>query len=174
MRKTATITITAEGRDKGRVYFLTEMSSHNTEDWALRVFLALGKAGITLPAGIDWEEVKNEPSAFMALIASTGFNIFGGISPYDVAPILAEMMQCVQIIPDPSRPQVVRSLVDDDIDEVATRIQLRKEVVALHTDFFSGESVSRLLSTIREFVASITQTSLAPSALSSPPSSPAS
>jgi hypothetical protein len=34
----------------------------------------------------------------------------------------------------------VRSLIDDDIEEVATIFKLQKEVLALHVDFLKGAS----------------------------------
>ena len=54
-------------------------------------------------------------------------------------PLLAEMMTCVQIKPSPS---VTRALIEDDIEEVATLLTLRKEVFNLHLSFFTGEKPS--------------------------------
>jgi len=41
----------------------------------------------------------------------------------------------VQYQPSPVKPEIVRGLIEDDIEEVATRIQLRKAVFELHVDF---------------------------------------
>ena len=45
------------------------------------------------------------------------------------------MMTCVAFLPDPARPQVIRQLVETDIEEIATRLRLRDEVIALHVGF---------------------------------------
>jgi hypothetical protein len=55
-------------------------------------------------------------------------------------PLLDELLTCVEFMPDPARPEVVRSLIDDDIEEVATIFKLQKEVLALHVDFLKGAS----------------------------------
>jgi hypothetical protein len=44
-------------------------------------------------------------------------------------------MTCVQIIPNPANPDIVRNLVDDDTEEILTIFKLQKEVLALHVDF---------------------------------------
>ncbi|WP_444859382.1 hypothetical protein [Serratia sp. (in: enterobacteria)] len=46
-------------------------------------------------------------------------------------------MTCVQAVPNPADKTVVRPLIEADIDEVATRLNLRAEVFKLHVDFFA-------------------------------------
>jgi len=54
--------------------------------------------------------------------------------PFEAAkPLLDEMMGCVQIVPSPN---VKRPLIEDDIEEVKTRLMLRKAIWDLHMDFF--------------------------------------
>jgi hypothetical protein len=126
-RKELTVVIDAEGRDRGRTFFITEMPAAQGESWAIRVFLAMGRAGIDVPEDIA--------QAGLAGIARMGFKAIFGMSYEDAEPLLAEMMSCVQIIPDPKVPNVRRSLVDDDIEEVKTRLFLRLKVFELHTGF---------------------------------------
>jgi hypothetical protein len=45
-------------------------------------------------------------------------------------------MSCVQIVPDRANQQFTRVLIEDDIEEVTTRLQLRKAALMLHIDFF--------------------------------------
>lgn len=52
------------------------------------------------------------------------------------------MFECITIIPDPSKPNVTRALIEDDIEEVATRLKLRIEIFKLHVDFFTAVSPS--------------------------------
>lgn len=142
MRKTAFITISAQGRDLGKVYKLTEMPASQSEWWATRLFLAMANAGIEVP-----DEVAESGLAGVASLGAGGIvklilGAVGGIKQEDAKPLLDEMMACVACIPDPMQPERVRSLIEDDIEEVATRFKLRKEVVALHTDFFAPVEAS--------------------------------
>jgi hypothetical protein len=142
-RKVKNYTIQAEGRDKGKVFVLTEMPATQGEKWALRLFLAMAKGGIDLP--------DNVTSAGMAGLAKIGLELLAQV-PYEQAePLLDEMMACVTCMPDPGNPSITRALVESDIEEVSTRIMLRKETFFLHVDFFpiGGQSTSAPASAAR-------------------------
>ena len=124
MRKTATVTITREGRDKGQVFVIEEMPASQAEKWAARAFIALAKSGVDVPEDIA--------SAGFAGLAVLGLRALGGIDFALAEPLMDEMFQCIRIAESPS---FVRNLTEDDIQEVATRLQLRAEVFALHTGF---------------------------------------
>ena len=126
-RKVLDVTITEEGRDKGKVFQITELPASESEEWAVTLFLALAKSGIEVP-----EDVFDSG---MAGIAVLGLRALNGLSIYDAKPLLAKMFTCVKIIPDPSKPLVVRALIEDDIEEVKTRMLLRKEIFMLHVNF---------------------------------------
>ena len=126
-RKIATITIDAEGRDFGKVFKLTEMPASQGEKWAAKAFFALAKSGVEIP-----EDIAN---AGLAGIAVLGLKAIGGMSFIDAEPLLDEMFECVTYVPDPARPQVIRALIEDDIEEIATRLTLRKELFSLHVNF---------------------------------------
>jgi len=127
-RKTKTVTGTF-GRDAGKQYLITEMSGDQTEDWALRAFLALASSGVEIPD--DLQDMG------MAGIASLSLTAIAGIKWDFAKPLLDEMMACVQVMPDKSNPANTRPIFknSDDIEEVATRLMLRKEVFGLHMDF---------------------------------------
>jgi hypothetical protein len=129
-RKTATVTITDEGRDLGKVFTLHEMPASQAEDWALRVFLALVKSGVEIP--------ENVASAGLAGVASMGLGALKGMAYADAKPLLDEMMACVKMVPDPAKPSYERALVENDVEEVTTRLHLRIELFKLHTDFLVG------------------------------------
>ncbi len=116
-----------DGRDKGKRFLLTEMSARDAENWALRALLALGKNGIEIP--------DTAFDAGMAGIARVGLGLFLKADPVTAANLLDELMACVQIQPDQRNPNVSRPLVDDDTEEVQTRMKLKIEVFKLHTDF---------------------------------------
>lgn len=137
MRKEATVVIEASGRDAGKVFRLRELPASQAEAWGARLLLALSRAGVEVPDGFF--------DMGMAGVAVMGIKALGGLS-WDVAkPLMDEMMACVQIQPNPSQPAVVRPLIEDDIEEVATRVQLRDEVIAVHTGF----SVAAFISNFR-------------------------
>lgn len=139
-RKTATITIDT-GRDAGKAFLLKEMPASQAERWATRAFLAIAKSGknaIKDALQFDFENADWQSKASIAEVAAIGFNIFGAMD-YDLAePLLNEMFNCVSIIPDPTRPNVVRALIEDDIEDISTRLLLRKEIFKLHVDFFTS------------------------------------
>lgn len=132
MRKTTTVTITEEGRDRGKSFLLTEMPASRAEKWALRALLLAAQSGADVP-----EAVRGAGMAGLAVLGIQ--SVIGGVRFADAEPLLDEMMGCVQSVPDARRPDVVRVLIEDDIEEVATRVRLRAEVFALHVNFSIGE-----------------------------------
>jgi hypothetical protein len=167
------VVIEAEGRDKGKHFHLTEMPSTQGEDMALRIFLALAKAGVDVP-----EEIVD---AGLAGLVTWGVQSLNGV-PFAEAKAMKDELfnSCVQIVPDPQRPEVRRGkgpnsvgpLVDSDIEEVSTRWTLYRKLITLHTGFFSDavESTSPTgPSTTAAGNGQGTKTSLAPSVRSFPP-----
>lgn len=134
-RKTTVWTAT-EGRDHGKRFHLTEMSALKAEKWAARALLALARADFDV--GTD---IRGSGLAGMALV---GLRALSGVQWVDAEPLLDELLRCVLIMPDNNNPDVMRSLVEDDIEEVATLVQLRKEVFELHVNFSWSEIRSKL------------------------------
>jgi hypothetical protein len=133
-RKIANYTVTAEGRDKGKIFLITEMSAAHAESWALRVLLALVGANVNLP--------ENFAELGMAGVAELGIRALSGLKWEVAEPLLEEMFECCEIIPDRSKTHVHRTLIDSDIEEVSTRLKLRMEVFKLHTDFLQAVAPS--------------------------------
>jgi hypothetical protein len=136
MRKTEIVTIAFEGRDKGKQFLLTEKPAMRAEKWALRAILVLSHAGADLPEGAS--------SGGMAAFAHEGLKALNRLKFDEAEPLLDEMWECVQVIPDPKNPQIVRPLMlhgveGDDIEEVTTILLLRERVFNLHTAFFFKE-----------------------------------
>ncbi len=128
-RKVIDYTIETEGRDKGKVFQITEMSAAQAERWALRAFQAMAKGGVDVPDLIG---------AGMAEFAIAGIRGLSYASYHEVEPLLAEMMACVRIKPDANNPSVVRDLIETDIEELKTRLDLRAEWLNLHTGFLQA------------------------------------
>lgn len=135
MRKTINYTVQEDNRDHGKVFVITEMSSADAEDWAFRVILALMSNNVDLPEGFE--------SLGMAGLAQIGLKALSSLKHAEAKPLADELFKCVQHIPDPKKPHVIRYFLDDDTEEVITRVNLRMEVLKLHIDFSqaAGNSV---------------------------------
>jgi hypothetical protein len=129
-RKTLNFTISDEGRDKGKVFVLTEWPAAKAERWAMRALLALMNGGVEIPDGFE--------HLGMAALAELGIKTLAGLKWEVAEPLLGEMWDAVQFMPDPARPQIVRAVFEGDIEEVATRIALRAEVWKIHADFLKA------------------------------------
>lgn len=126
-RKVVFFSVTDKNRDTGKTFQLTELDSESAERWANKLIFAVANAGIELPDGFQGGGM----SAVASLIMSFGLNALAKV-PFHVAePLLAEMFSCVKIKTD----MAVRDLITDDIEEVTTRWQLRREIFKLHVNF---------------------------------------
>ncbi len=151
-RKTTEVKIDdPASRDHGRLYFLTEMPASRAEKWAARALLALSKGNPNIPEDIE--------KTGMAGLAVVGFQMLAGLDFAEADALMDEMMTCVQYVPDPARPETLRRLMEDDVDEVATRVRLRSEVFTLHTGFSLAAVPSMLISAMGQAASSGTPTS---------------
>lgn len=126
-RKHLKYTVSDAGRDQGKVFLITEMSARRGHQWATRVLFGIMNAGLEIP--------DNVLNAGFAGIAAIGVKALGKLPVSVAEPLLDELMTCVQIVPNPANPDIVRSLIDDDTEEILTIFKLQKEVLALHVDF---------------------------------------
>lgn len=131
MRKEKVTTCPFEGRDKGKMFYIKEMPAARAEKWAMRAFLALAHAGIEVP-----EEMQGAGWAALAVI---GLRALGRMAYSEFEPLMDEMMECVEFIPDQSKPSYHRKMLMDegseDVEEAKTLFWLRSEVFELHTGF---------------------------------------
>lgn len=134
-RKTDTIVVEAAGRDQGKHFVLTEMSATQAEKWAIRAVLAVTKSGLDVP-----EDVAQMG---MGAVAAMGLRAFTNVQFHDAELLMDELMTCVKIMPDVSKPMVTRPLIEDDVEEVATRLFLKAEVFRVHTGFSLAAEISK-------------------------------
>lgn len=127
MRKSKTVVIAAEGRDKGKTFVLKEMSARAIEMWALRAFQALMRAGVQLPPG--W--MRGGMTEFSKLGLEALFKMQYG----EAVDLMDDLMSCVKIARDPRASDVISDIDEVDIEEAGTRIYLKFEVLELHTGF---------------------------------------
>lgn len=124
-RKTCRLTIDAEGRDKGKTFVLTELPALDIERWTVRLILALGKNGVSLPS-------VQVDSGF-AGIAGVLWVLLSQITPEDAEGLLATMLAGLKI----DEGKITRDIVADDIEEPETLLQIRMAWVELHAGFFA-------------------------------------
>ena len=84
--KSKQITI-ENGRDKGRVFLITEMSAAHADNWAMRALLALANSGVDL-GGIS-------PQQGMISMVGATLGALGKVKPEDAIPLLNELLDCV-------------------------------------------------------------------------------
>jgi len=139
-RRTDDILITAEGRDKGKLFCITEMTAAAAEEWALRAILALSKNGVEIP-----DEVIEAPS--LAGVAFVGLKAFGKVNAAEMIELFRDCMKCVEIYPGyelGNEKKFKRALIEGDsadIEEVQTRVFLRTEVISLHLGFSLRDAI---------------------------------
>lgn len=118
-----------DSRDDGKTYVITEMSAEAAEWWAFRVLQAILGANVEI-----------DLSAPLAQMAAAGFKALGQLNPEKAKPLLDEMMKCVSVrLPDGKTRELFTGATD--IEEVKTRMILRKEIFSLHVDFFQNGGV---------------------------------
>jgi hypothetical protein len=135
--RTKLVTITSEGRDQNKTFLITEMDSYRGEKWAYRALLALSRGGFELPPGI-FEAGMAGLAAIVPYLLVIGFRSLHAARWEELEILLDEMMSCVKYKP----PQIdlpaqdLRNDTTSQIEEIRTRVELRKEVLMLHVDPF--------------------------------------
>jgi hypothetical protein len=128
-RKTTRLTISEEGRDKGKSFVLTELPADQAERWFIRAMQAAVQSG----ADITPEVIAGGAASFAML----GMQILSGVPWANLEPLLDEMWQCVQYQHTANIPlQSISEGLNSQIEEVATRLALRVAVLELHAGFF--------------------------------------
>ncbi len=166
MRKSKTITITSEGRDKGKTFVITEMSAPQAEEWAMKALEAVSQRS-EIPVGLANAGMLGVFILGLKPVLSAPFDM--------VKPLLDEMFDtCLSIQPGPDTGilrgagtpiiKPVGPLVPEDTEEVATRVFLRDQIFELHTGFSLAAVLSQMWGKVLAVAASLnTQTSPDPS-----------
>jgi len=126
-RRVDKVTIDKEGRDKGKVFLITEMPATTAEYWAARLLTMLAKGNADVPPGFF-------QMGFEGCAAWIAVHGIGGIDWSVCKPLLDEMMECVTILPDPTK-NFSRRLEINDVEELATLLTLREAWFDCHLGF---------------------------------------
>lgn len=155
-RKTKTVTVEMEGRDRGKKFLLTELPAVQADKWANRALSAIGRANHDIAADLG--------TFGMAGIAVVGLRALMSVPWDELEPLLEEMMGCVQIVPSSG---MARALIEGDIEEVLTFSWLRSEVLDVHVGFSLSAALSTWVSALKKAaVSNLTPMSQQESALS--------
>ena len=123
-----------ENRDLGKVFQIDEMPAMRATRWADRAFLALAHAGVEVP-----KEIVQLGIIGVWLLSMRAFT---NASYVELEPLLDELMTCVRICPTPGDFNIIRPLIESDIEEVSTVYALRQEVLQLHSGFTYADALS--------------------------------
>lgn len=131
-------------RDYGKTFRITEKPADEAEEWGWRAVSVLARSGVDVP-----------PASLMGnftVVAAFGIQALMSASPDEALPLLREMMNCVQAMPDPvHNPSILRPLVASDTEEISTRLWLRDQILDLHANF----SLAAALSSLRDQAAAL-------------------
>lgn len=152
-RQIRTVTITAEGRDRGKAFVLNEMSADQGEWWAIRALSVLGNAGVDLPknaleAGMSGLAHVEATSGAVKALFVVGLRMLPGVDIHALRPLLDEMNTCIQYQPPGGGPggrfpaQAIISGPMCQIEEIKTFLQLRADLIELHLGFSLAGAVS--------------------------------
>lgn len=169
-RKTKIVTIDAEGRDRGKSYLITEMPPRQSEKWATRALLAIGR-GARAETSPDMRDELQRSG--MAGIAALGIQALTSIAFDDAEPLMDEMLECVTFVPDKTKIDqmsaatpplpITRALIEEDIEEVSTLSLLRSEVLEVHLGFSIAGLLSKYGAMAKQKITSSLSTPTSPS-----------
>ena len=148
-RRTASVLINQEGRDRGDVFTLTEMPAEAATWWAIRALQLLVRSGTDVPPhllSMGW-------AGFVTLGIGTVLGGLGKAPPHDVKPLLDELLTCVTTLQKATAQVEVRHwpVIKSQIEEPTTFFQIYEEVVSLHLGF----SLAARLSNYRTLVTNL-------------------
>jgi hypothetical protein len=141
-RRVDRVTITAAGRDRGKIFELKEMPADQGERWANRAMLAFANAGGKLPEGALEGGMAGLDLSWRNVLV-VGLLAFKGLSYREIEPLLDEMKPFISWCPPGNAPpQPIFPGEDSQIEEVATWYTLRYELLQLHLGFSLAGALS--------------------------------
>lgn len=136
--KEVTVYCPNDGDDKGKQFLIKRMSAVDADRWGRHCLQAAAVSGGDIPSVVQ--------GGGLAAVAAAGIGIFAAMDPSRMDELIAHLMECVSMVPDPARPEVTLpwKLAATQIEEIETIGWLQAEAFKLHVDFFKG--VGRLFS----------------------------
>ncbi len=137
MRKKITVKIESEGRDKGKVFQIEEMSALEGEWWGTRAAAAIRDAN---------PEIGQIIGTGMQAVAIAGMRGLIQIPAGEFFGLGNDLLQAVTRIRDEAHPGTASTLIEGDIEEVETRLRLKQASLEMHLGFSIAELMSKLTS----------------------------
>lgn len=162
-RHNASIIIETEGRDKGGVLELTEMSAMDATDLCLRAMQMIARGGVDIPPHI----FQMGPAGFVTMGVGAILAGLGKTPWYEVKPLLDALIPCVTSWQPPGATAPVRGwdVIKGQIQEPTTILRIYEEVASLHLGFSLRERLSTFRDAAMTMMAGFTpntETSTAP------------
>lgn len=126
-RKSKDVSITADNRDKGKTFRITEMSPEASEDWAFRALQALAASGVEIP--------ENPRMMSAGKLASMGFMALAKADPTIVRQLKKELMECVAFVNPQKTSETFALIPGVQIEEATTLLTLQLATLELHIGF---------------------------------------
>ena len=132
-RRTGTVFIDRDGRDKGGVFVITEMPVVQATEWFIRAMQLLARSGADVPPNIFQMGVQG----FLVLGLGTVISGLGKAPWHETKPLLDELVACItSYTPPGSQTALSRwDLIKTQIEEPSTLMQMYEEVLSLHLGF---------------------------------------
>lgn len=133
MLRTATVTVSRDGRDKGGVLVLEEMPAEPATAWIIRAGQLLMRSGVDVPAHI----AEHGVTGFIAMGVGTLLSGFGKASWAETEPLLIELRGCVKTYRPPGGSVDISGwpAISSQIQEVTTHFQIYEEALSLMVGF---------------------------------------
>lgn len=170
MRREATVTIGAEGRDQGGVFMLREMPAFQATEWFVRSLMLLARSGADVPPHI----MAMGAAGFVTMGVGTVLTGLGKAPWGEVKPLLDELLTCVVSYQPPggTAPLTNWAVIRTQIEEPLTFAQLYEEVVSLSLGFSIRDRLSTYRTLAAKMISALTPNTET-STVSSPQSAPA-
>jgi hypothetical protein len=133
-------------RDAGKTFRITEMPVTAADKWANTALLAMMRGGVDV-GGVNFGAIRDsmtgqsiDPTGGMLELARISIAGLGNVTEQVGQDLLDQLINdCVQVIPSGGSPRSLLS-IDDEIEEIKTLWQLRKEAFLLHVSFLAAGS----------------------------------
>lgn len=133
-------TVTLEnGRDKGKVFEITEMPAIQADEWAHRLIEQAANSGVDLK-NVDVLEMNTQSMQGMVEIGVAVFTILGRMNYQISREMKFDLLdRCVRIVPTGGQPR--ECLWNDELKEFASYTILAAHAIGIHIDFLKqGET----------------------------------
>lgn len=133
-RKQEFVTIDADGRDKGRIFILTEMDAWAAIRWCAKAMLALAQTGAQMPSGALAKAAEGGPET----LAILGTQLFAFLPEPVALALMEEAKTCVAFQSSVGTSQPIYKGDQCQVEEPSTWFKLLQRLLVIHLGFFKA------------------------------------